>query len=904
MHVSVNARARQSSTFVRLAAFLSFVLLAVTATSLSAQQTSVITGRVTDSQSGQPVAGARVSLPGTLQGTVSRTDGTFRLAVTPGRHPLLVSYLGYSPHRDTVEIASGETTNRDYALVKGLVQLDPSVVLGTRSAQRTVLNSPVPVDVLTPIEIRQTGAVETSQIIQLLAPSFNFPRPTVADGTDHIRPSTLRGLGPDQVLVLLNGKRRHTTALVNVNGSIGRGSTGVDLNAIPTAAIERIEVLRDGAAAQYGSDAIAGVINIILKSDAPGEFSSTLGQTKEGDGMVTQADVSYGLLRSATGFLNLTAEYRDREQTNRSRPDTRQQYFTGDPRNDDPALTNRINHRQGDGDARDMGAFVNFGRTLASGMELYAFSGVTFRRGEAAGFFRRPLDDRTVRAIYPNGFLPLINTHIMDGSLAAGVRGDVAGWNWDVSGNYGRNTFDFNIKNTVNVSLGADSPTEFEAGSLKFDQLTVNVDFVRPFEIGMYSPLSVAVGAEGRRDGYGITAGEPDSYRDGGVDILDGPNAGNQPQIGSQVFPGFKPSDEQTAARNAFAGYVDVEVNLHPMFLVNAAARTEHYDDFGGTTNGKLAMRFEPLPRFALRGAVSTGFRAPSLGQSYFSSTATNFIVIGGVSTPFDIRTFPVGSEEAQILGARELQPEKSRNYSAGLAWQPINRVSLTADYYHIEIDDRIVLSGNFIGDDIQQLLEERGFSGVRGGRFFTNAVDTKTDGVDVIFQTAFDVANLGLSRFTVGYNHNKSEVTRVAPTPPQLGNRQETLFDRVERARIEEGQPRDNLHIALNHTSGPLGINLATARYGEVTSRGVAVTAPATPADQTFSAKWITDIGLSYGFTRGFTLMVGADNVFDVYPDENIAPASNSGIFPYNQISPFGFNGAYYYVRGRIALP
>lgn len=868
----------------------------------AAQETGTVTGRVVDATSGMALQGVSVFAVGTTIGALTRDDGTYRFTIGAGRHEIRARFLGYGIATATVDVAPGATAVRDFSLSRAVSGLSEVVVLGSRTgAERTVIDAPVPIDVLTSEDLRASGRTETNQIIQMLAPSFNFPRATISDGTDHVRPSTLRGLNPDQVLVLINGKRRHTSALVNVNGTVGRGSTGVDLNAIPTAAIERIEVLRDGAAAQYGSDAIAGVINIILKSDAASEFSSTLGQTAEGDGMVMQADVSYGLLRSENGYLNLTAEYRDREQTNRSAPDTRQQYFTGDPRNNDPALTNLINHRQGDGDARDMGGFLNFGRTLGSGLEVYAFSGLTFRRGEAAGFFRRALDDRTVRAIYPNGFLPLINTHIWDGSVAAGVRGEQSGWNWDLSGTYGRNTFDFTIKNSANVSLGAASPTTFDAGGLEFDQLTVNLDFVRPFEIGMYSPLSLALGAEARRDGYGINRGEPDSYRDGGVDILDGPNAGAQPQIGAQVFPGFKPSDEQDASRNAYAAYADVEVNLHPMFLVNVAARTEHYDDFGGTTNGKLAMRFEPLPRFALRGALSTGFRAPSLGQSFFSSTATNFIVVDGVSTPFDIRTFPVGSEEARILGATDLEPEKSRNYSAGVAWQPVPRFSLTADYYHIEIDDRIVLSGNFIGQDIQELLEARGFSGVRGGRFFTNAIDTKTDGVDVIAQTAFDIGTLGYSRMTVGYNHNQSEVTRVSATPPQLGDRQETLFDRVERARIEEGQPRDNLHIALNHTAGPLGINLATARYGEVTSRGTAADGS---ADQTFSPKWITDIGVSYRFAGRLTLMAGADNVFDVYPDRNIAPLSNAGIFVYNGISPFGFNGAYYYVRARVGIP
>jgi iron complex outermembrane recepter protein len=505
------------------------------------------------------------------------------------------------------------------------------------------------------------------------------------------------------------------------------------------------------------------------------------------------------------------------------------------------------------------------------------------------------MDDRTVRAIFPNGFLPLINTHIWDGSAAGGVRGKFRGWNWDLSNVFGLNTFQFMVRQSANVSLGAASPTSFDAGRLKFDQYTANLDLVRPFDVGLASPLNVAFGAEFRRDHYGIDAGEPDSYRDGGVKILDGPNAGTQPQVGAQVFPGFKPSDEQNASRNNVAGYVDLETNLTQKLLLGVAGRTEHYSDFGSTTNGKVTARFELQPGLAFRGAVSTGYRAPSLGQSYFSSTATNFIVVGGVNTPFDIRTFPVGSPEAQILGAEPLRPEKSFNLSGGISLQPFRAMSLTADYYRIDIKDRIVFSGNFIGADIQALLEARGFFGVRGGRYFTNAIDTRTDGVDVVLQRAFDLGSIGTSRFTGSYNHSKTILEHVDATPPQLGNRQEVLFDRVERARITEGQPRDNVHFMLDHTRSALGINLVASRYGEVTARGTATDGS---ADQTFGAKWITDVAASYGLTRRFRVTIGADNVFDVYPDKNIPVNSNAGIFPYSGISPFGFNGAYYYFR------
>src|SRR5438874_3485764 len=341
-----------SRRFFFTAAFVLAGLISA-ASATSAQSTATLTGRITDRQSGQPLSGAHISVPGTAQGAVSRSDGSYRLTLPAGRHPIFVNYLGYAPRRDTVNVTAGETVTGDYALDRGIAELNAAVVIGTRSHDRTVLNSPVPVDVLTPTEIRQTGQVETSQIIQLLAPSFNFPRPTVADGTDHIRPSTLRGLGPDQVLVLVNGKRRHTSSLVNVNGTIGRGSTGIDLNAIPASAIERIEILRDGAAAQYGSDAIAGVINIILKSDESTDLEYESGQNYTTfkrlpgnnhlhDGDVNSVSANTGTILGNNGYFHMTGQYENRGSTNRALPDPRQQYFNGDPRNLDPALNNRI----------------------------------------------------------------------------------------------------------------------------------------------------------------------------------------------------------------------------------------------------------------------------------------------------------------------------------------------------------------------------------------------------------------------------------------------------------------------------------------------------------------------------------------------------------------------------------
>ncbi len=881
-------RASKLKTIRRLLACALGMLAALvyfTPPELRAQAAGTIAGTITDARTKSPLPGANVAVLGTQLGTTTRPDGSFRLRLNAGSYELQVSYIGYNRLRERVTVGGGETVTKNLALQESLIGLGEVVTTGTRRTDRTVVESPVPIDVLTATEIRQTGLTETSQLIQMVVPSFNFPRPSISDGTDHIRPATLRGLGPDQVLVLVNGKRRHNTALVHVNGTIGRGSTSVDLNAIPASAIARIEVLRDGAAAQYGSDAIAGVINIILKTDQQLSVSSTAGQTSESDGEVIQAEGNYGFQLGESGFLHLSGEFRDRGRTNRSRPDTRQQYFTGDARNNDPNLTNQINHRQGDADTQDGLVFMNASAPLSAKVTFYSFGGFSRRQGEATGFFRRAQDVRTVRALHPDGFLPEIHSLVYDGSFSAGLKGTLSGWVWDLSSVYGRNSFRFEVKNSNNVSLGTASPTEFYAGTFVFQQNTSTLDFSRQFNIGSSAPLNLALGAEFRYDNYQIEAGDEASYIDGGARILDGPSAGSLAAVGAQVFPGFRPSDETTESRNNVAVYVDVENNLTSSFIANVAGRFENYSDFGSTTNGKLALRFEPVQKFAVRGAVSTGFRAPALAQSFFSSTATNFI--NGV--PFDVKTFPVESPEAKALGAEALKAEKSLNLSVGFTMDPIDNFSFTVDYYRITIDDRIVFSENFTGASIRTLLLPFGAS---GGRFFTNAIDTKTQGVDVIARYGFQIGRNRL-RFTGAFNKNETKVTRVTPTPPQLRGFEETLFGRVERGRIEKGQPRDNVNLTANYNLGNFGIMARTIRFGRVTSFN------ANPVqDQEFEVKWITDLDLSYNFWDRMTAAAGANNVFDVYPEENIFANSTSGILVYNGISPFGFNGRYYYGR------
>jgi iron complex outermembrane recepter protein len=904
-HASVAVRMCRSGMRLWRAGRVALLLLVLSVAQVTAQSTGTVTGTVRRADNGAPVSGAIIRVIGNPRNALTQSDGAYRLQLPPGRYEIQTVVIGFATGAQSVSVAAGETVTVNFTLEQSAVPVEELVVTGTRGVARTSTDSPVPVDVISAAAIQNSGLIETSQILQRLAPSVNFPRTSIADGTDHTRPVTLRGLAPDQVLVLLNGKRRHSTALVHVNGTVGRGSTSVDMNAIPASAIERVEVLRDGAAAQYGSDAIAGVVNIILKSGERREATTTFGRVQSSedgrdhrDGQFINLNGTLGALFRQGAYVTVNGEYRDRERTNRAYPDARPQYFAGDERNDDPAV---ISSWQGDGDATDLAGLLNAGLPFGNGMELYAFGGATRREGQAAGFFRRANDNRTVRAIHPDGFLPEIGSRIWDFSGAGGVRGDVAGWRADLSSVYGGNSFRFSVHNSNNVTMGTSSPTEFYAGTMRFNQWTNNLDLAREFDIGLGSPVNLGVGAEFRLDRYQIEAGEPDSYRDGGVQILDGPAAGAQGALGAQVFPGFRPTDERTETRSNVAGYIDLESNVTSQLLLNVAGRAERYSDFGSTADGKIAARFEPVRGIAVRGAFGTGFRAPSLAQSWFSATSTNFIVVGGVNTPFDVRTFPVATPEARVLGATSLEPEQSRNFSAGVSLEPLSELTITADWYAIDIDDRIVLSGNFTQAGVRQLLEDNGITGVAGGRFFTNAIDTESRGFDIVASYGLLLGNAGLLRFTGGYNQTKTKVTRLADPPAPLAALNLSLLDRVEIGRLEEGQPKNNINLTLNYTVRGLGINLHNQRFGEVTAHNLDAA-----LDQTFDPEWITDLDVSYQLVRRLRISAGANNLFDVYPQEwkDFALGVNgalttSGIYRYpGGVSPFGFNGRTVYIK------
>jgi iron complex outermembrane receptor protein len=754
--------------------------------------------------------------------------------------------------------------------------LDTIVVTGTRSLKRSKTDSLQPIDVISAQELTErTGSSELGTALSKIIPSINFPRPTVVDGTELVRPVQLKGLSPDQVLVLVNGKRRHTGAFINLGGTIGRGSAPTDLNAIPVSAISRIEVLREGASARYGSDAIAGVVNIILKSDPKtGEAGIRYGIYDKGDGEQKQSYVSGGTRLGDYGYAIFSGEWQDNQATNRAGLDLR-----------DPNATTygQRTFRFGDPKSDEVKAAFNAGFDLSDTVELYGFSTYSHRNAETAGFYRLSNASNNVPALFPNGYLPLIRGQLDDFSAVAGLRGEAADWRYDVSANYGLNQYDVNTR-TINVDLYKDTgatPNSFHNGKLKNSQSVFNIDLSKEYDISAFaSPLNIAFGAQYLNQQYQIKAGDPGSYY----------------KSGSSGLSGFRQADAGKWTRDSYAGYLDLETDITQKLSASSAYRYEKYNDFGDTNNASLSLRYQLLPQVAVRGSVSTGFRAPSLAQQYFTQTSSQ--LVNGQFV--EAGTFPSSSQVAQLLGAEDLKAEKSKNYSLGFVFTPTSNLYVTLDAYQIDIDDRISLSSNINASSpaVRDYLISKGITNTNFSsvRFFNNASDTRTRGVDLVANYQWKNLPYGELTTSLAYNFNRNEVTKVDKNPDILNalGVNLTRLDRREQYGLLAGStPEHKFSLANDYKIGNFGINTNITRYGSFKTFSNAGSA----SDQKFSAKWLLDLALSYQL-KAWKFTLGGDNITNVYPDKDVYDINKptGGSLQYSQFSPFGFNGAFYY--------
>lgn len=983
---------------------------------------------------GSALPGVNVTVKGTSKSTQTGFDGNFSIDASD-KATLVLSFIGF----ETKEINVNGRTTVAVVMQDGDTTLQEVVLIGSRNPKRTVTESTVPIDVINMKEIASQGAqTNLNQILNMVAPSFTSNTQTVADGTDHIDPAQLRGLGPDQVLVLLNGKRRHTSSLVNINGTPGRGAVGTDLNSIPAFAIEKIEVLRDGASAQYGSDAIAGVININMKKDtkklevnmfAGSNFSKGANDHRGGnDGNNFQFDLNYGTnLGKEKSFINVTASAQFRGYTSRAnevagnlfnrynaveerarRAGVNINTLYGNTLNPTPGFYNGLlntintyaqqvsyfdvatktaiqgfatagdlvgmrgalgidvtadelvargkersdfNMRVGQSSLESTQFFVNAAYPLTEKLELYAFGGNSYRTGEAAGFYRRPNQSRAYTGLYPNGFLPEIHSTINDISAAAGLRGKILGnWNFDLSNTFGRNTFDYGVENSANATLKQSSPKIFNAGGLAFSQNTTNLDLNQKFD-----DLNVAFGAEYRNENFKINDGQPQSYLSYDINgnvasgLLADANLrasdffGNILPGGSQVFPGFRAANKTDKGRQSYATYADLEYDVTKEWLVSGAVRYEKYSDFGNTTNFKFASRYKLTDNINIRGAVSTGFRAPSLHQLYFNSTATQFV--GGV--PFEVGTFSNDSKAALALGIPQLKQEESKSASIGFTAKiPKANITLTADAYFVRINDRVVLtdqfsrpSGVFLPGTPQfELQTQFDQANATAATFFANAINTESKGIDVVVTHKLNVGAVVIKSDLAATFSQTRQVGDIKASPTLVANGQiNRYYSEASRVYLEEAIPRIKGNLTNSLTYKKFDVFLRNVYFGQVTDPNTAdvngdgvigaavVNGQAVEVEHPiWSARIITDLSIGYAITKSTKIVIGANNIFDLYPDFNLGPISakrpngvdasgnvtyaatattvdlsNANQFVYSRnVSQFGQNGRFVFAR------
>lgn len=883
---------------------LQVLLLSLGFLGASLQAQIRVSGVVYD-ESNTPLIGAYIVIENTNTGTSSDANGRYEIEVPTENSTLLFSYLGYGA--EVVEIAGRSSI--DVTLSPAATDLDVVVLVGSRNPNRSKLETPVPIDVVDIQKIKALAPQLTiSDMINYLVPSFNNNRQSASDGTEHIDPASLRGLGPDQVLVLVNGKRRHTTSLVNYQNTVGNGSVGTDLSAIPASAVDRIEVLRDGAAAQYGSDAIAGVINVVLKKSAGLDANITYGQTSRGDGETIDVNAYFGTkIGDRGGYLGLSTQIMDRAKTTRTNnhdliifDQSEFGNFFAYDFTEDPAASRQIDNdllaqnglvrsdfdfQVGDAAVTNLQFFLNGGLPIGASSELYLSAGYSNRQGEGFGFRRLPSEtDNVVAALHPFGFQPILESDIADISASAGIRGQWGEWKYDISNTSGNNNFGYTVSNTNNASLGANSATSFDAGSHSFFQNTTNVDLTRHFDI--LAGLSTSFGSEYRIENFTITAGEEGSYINGGA----------------QSFPGFSPLNEVDENRNNIAFYADAELDLSENFLISAATRFENYSDFGSTLNWKLASRWALNDYLALRGAISTGFRAPSVQQQFFNNSSLDIGQDGSQLVTDGI--FNQKSDITSAFGIPELKEETSLNLSIGATIRPIENWSITLDAYQIDIDDRIVLTssitgrspfdGSILNQDIVDILDAQGIS---GARFMTNAINTSTQGVDMVITYNTFFGNTQSLRVDLAGNWNKTEITDYNfPSSLPAGDRS-VYFDSSQESLIETNNPRLKGNLSLTYNMTKLSLLLRNTYFGEVTRDGFPF-----GEVQVHDPKLVTDISASYALNHSLKITLGANNLFDVFPDEQLYSNSYFGVFKYAPVQ-MGTTGSYFFARLGLQL-
>lgn len=914
----------------RLAALALFVVLGLAA-GVPAAHAATISGTVSDS-TGAALSQAVVRVEGMLLRGITDENGAYSIANVPaGTVVLRAMHVGHKSANQVVTVAATDKATANFTLKRVPFQAaQVDVVVGSRATHTAAEELAVPVDIFTAAKIASQGSSETGAILQSLSQSVNFPRQSVTDATDVVRPFTMRGLSPDHTLVLVDGNRRHNTALVNTFAyGTNAGSSGVDLNAIPSSAIGQIEVLRDGASAQYGSDAIAGVVNVVTRKGRFAPFVSVTGgrymtKTFKDDGNTGNINGGVGL-GVGRGSLGLFAEVLDRQPTDRAWADPYDVGSVGVPDSIDAngqivEKRNKVtqpNQHWGDGLERDILTYGDLRLPVtASGLtQFYLHGGYSFRRGAGQGYKRYTESDRNWPTLYPEGYLPEFHPDVVDYNAATGIWGVRSGWKIDASASIGHNDFQYNLRNTMNVSLGPclgtpcapgldgvlgtdDDPnipnkTSFFAGAVKRDEIIGSLNASKEVEMGLRSPVNVAWGGAYRYEKYGVQAGELASYIDGGHVNVNGDDAPG----GSQVFPGFSPSDAVNAHRSNVGLYTDWEADLTSALLANAAARYEHYSDFGDLLTGKFAARVQPSRRVTLRGAVSTGFRAPGLGQINWGKVVTN--VISG--EPEEIGVFPVDHPAARLLGSKPLKAEKSVNLSAGLALTPVNGFTITADYFNIKLNDRIILGATFDDSVTRAILAGGGYGNIAGVQYFTNGLDTRTTGLDVTGTwNALSHGDRTLN-FTGAANYTHNTITSVDPLPAELaGSSEPGLLDTVTRVAITEERPDWRLSLTSDYAHGAYHAMARGSYYGTFAS---AQPGYCDDCREAYGAKTLFDTEVGYKVGNA-DVSLGARNIFDTYPDKATLDYNNNfGTFPWAAASPFGYNGRYVYLRVNTTL-